>query len=110
MTVDLRNLVMRHADSKIFLNRYLSRRITADTQAIVRGMAPQGEIMRAACRMSRWIDPDRPRHPTPEQSASENQNPWIQKLLRRQSKCKGKRSKEEEYEELGKDSQREAAA
>jgi hypothetical protein len=103
MTADLRNLVMRHADSKTFLNHYLSRRITADTQAIVRGVAPQDEIMRAACRMSRWIDPDRPRHLTPEQSASVNQNPRIQKLLRRQNKCKGKRSKEEEYEKLGKE-------
>jgi hypothetical protein len=77
MTADLQNLIMRHADSKIFLNYYLSRRITADTQAIVRGIAPQDEMMRAACRMSRWIDPDRPRQLTPEQSASVNQNPRI---------------------------------
>jgi len=40
MTADLRNLVMRHADSKTFLDYYLSQRITADTQAIVRGVAP----------------------------------------------------------------------
>ena len=43
--------------------------------------------MQAACRMSRWIDPNRPRVLTAEQSLSVNQNPQIQKLLRRQNNC-----------------------
>jgi hypothetical protein len=94
---------MVHADSRTFLNHYLPRRITVDTQAIVRGMAPQDEIMRAACRMSRWIDPERPRRLTPEQSASVNQDSRIQRLLRRREKCRGKSSREEEYKELGKE-------
>ena len=78
---------MKHATTDVFLNHYLSRRITTDTQAAVRGLAPQEEIMQAACRMSRWIDPNRPRVLTAEQSLSVNQNPQIQKLLRRQKNC-----------------------
>ena len=98
----LRNLMMKHSDSRVFLNHYLSRRVTVDTQAIVRGTVPQNEIMKAACRMSRWIDPERPRKLTPEQSASVNENPEIQKLLIRQTKLRGKVSRKEEYKEIGK--------
>ncbi|KAF2184210.1 hypothetical protein K469DRAFT_689528 [Zopfia rhizophila CBS 207.26] len=55
----LRNLIMQHADTRTFLRHYLSRRVTADTQAIIHGVAPQDDIMQAACRMSRWINPER---------------------------------------------------
>jgi hypothetical protein len=63
---------MKHANTDVFLNYYLSRRITTDAQAVVRGLTPQEDIMQAACRRSRWIDPDRPRVLTPKQSQSVN--------------------------------------
>ncbi|KAJ8110847.1 hypothetical protein OPT61_g6412 [Boeremia exigua] len=85
---DLRNLIMKHANTDVFLNHYLSRRITIDTQAIVRGLAPQSEMMRAACRMSRNIDPKRPRHLTREQSESVNNDPQVRKLTRQLEKSK----------------------
>ena len=78
---------MKHATTDVILNHYLSRRITTDTQAVVSGLTPQEEIMQAAYRMSRWIDPNRPRALTAEQSLSVNQNPRIQKLLRRHKNC-----------------------
>jgi transposase len=81
---------MKHASTDVFLNHYLSRRITTDAQAVVRGLAPQEEIMQAACRMSRWINPERPRFLTQEQSRSVDQHPRIRKLLRQQAKLKSK--------------------
>jgi hypothetical protein len=66
----LQNLMMQHAKMRTFINHYLSRRVTVDTQAIVCGLDPQYAVMRAACRMSRWIDPDRPQELTKEQSLS----------------------------------------
>ncbi len=97
-SVDLRNLIMKHATTDVFLNHYLSRRITTDAQAVVRGLAPQEELMKAACRMSRWIDPERPRFLTPEQSQSVDRDPRIRKLLRQQEKLNSKRSSE--YKDL----------
>jgi hypothetical protein len=83
-------MIMKHANTAVFLNHYLSRRITTDTQSIVRGTAPQEEIMKAACRMSRSIDPKRPKHLTPEQSQSINSHPQVQKLLRKRDLLKSR--------------------
>ncbi|CAN9242336.1 unnamed protein product [Alternaria alternata] len=66
----MQNLMMGHASISTFLKHYLSRRITVDTQAVVRGIQPQTAFMRAACTMSRSIDLRRPRRLTQEQSAS----------------------------------------
>lgn len=79
----LRNLVMHHADTRTFLKFYLSRRISKNLPAIIRGLDPEEDIMRAACRMSRTIDPDRPQELTTEQSCSVNQEPEILNLMRR---------------------------
>ncbi|PZD23864.1 DUF3435 domain containing protein [Pyrenophora tritici-repentis] len=98
-SVDLRNMIMKHANTDVFLNHYLSRRITTDTQAVVRGLAPQEEIMQAACRMSRWIDPERPRFLTDEQKQSVDQHPRIRRLLLQRAKL-GKLSPD--YKELQK--------
>lgn len=95
--------MMQHAETDTFLKPYLSRRVTMDTQAIVRGLAPQDELMRAACRMSRWINPDRPWKLTPEQSASVNYDPRILKLERAREKDRGKASQKQKYEELGRE-------
>ncbi|KAJ6144084.1 hypothetical protein N7471_003537 [Penicillium samsonianum] len=79
----LRNLVMHHADTRTFLKFYLSRRISKNLPAIIRGLDPEEDIMRAACRMSRTIDPDRPQELTTEQSCSVNQEPEILNLMGR---------------------------
>lgn len=68
----MQNLMMGHASINTFLKHYLSRRVTVDTQAVVRRTQPQDTMMRAACNMSRSIDHRRPQRLTPEQSASVN--------------------------------------
>jgi hypothetical protein len=56
----LQLMMLQHAKMETYIKHYLPRRVTADTRAIVSGMEPQHDLMRAACRMLRWIDPDRP--------------------------------------------------
>jgi hypothetical protein len=48
----MQNLMMGHASIATFLKHYLSRRITVDTQAVVRGIQPQAALMRAACNIA----------------------------------------------------------
>jgi hypothetical protein len=79
----MRNLIMHHADTRTFLRYYLSRRINKNLPAIIRGLNPEDDIMRAACRMLRTIDPNRPRELTTAQSSSVNQQPEILELVRR---------------------------
>ena len=79
----LRNLIMHHADTRTFLKYYLDRRIDKNLPAIIRGLNPEDDIMRAACRMSRTIDPKRPQELTTAQSSSVNQQPEILALIRR---------------------------
>lgn len=81
-----RNLILQHASSAVFQNSYLSRYITADTQAAYRGLEPQTAVMRAASGMSRTIDPRRPTALTNQQLAEVAHHPEV-KLLRRQ--CRG---------------------
>ncbi|KAI9764678.1 MAG: hypothetical protein M1839_005790 [Geoglossum umbratile] len=56
----LQNMMLQHANIDTFIKHYLPRRVTADVQAIVSSYEPQKDLMRAACRMTRWIDPNRP--------------------------------------------------
>lgn len=84
----MQNLMMGHASITTFLRHYLPRRITVDTQAVVRGIQPQTALMRAACTMSRSIDHRRPRRLTPEQSASVNNEPSVRFLLNRREQLK----------------------
>jgi hypothetical protein len=84
----MQNLMMGHANIRTFLKHYLSRRVTVDTQAVVRGMQPQDALMRAACTMSRSIDHRRPRRLTAEQSASVNDHPTVRSLLDRRDRLK----------------------
>jgi hypothetical protein len=99
--------MMQHADMRTFINHYLSRRVTADTAAIVRGREPQYELMRAACRMSRWIHPDRPQELTDKETLSVNEDPRISQLLARRTelKCrfKGRASRMPSYQVLGRE-------
>jgi hypothetical protein len=85
----MQNLMMGHASIGTFLKHYLSRRVTVDTQAVVRGIKPQDVLMRAACTMSRSIDRRRPRRLTSEQSESVNDHPTIITLCKRRTRMKG---------------------
>ena len=71
---------MDHTNSAIFQRNYLSRIIRYDTQAVYRGTAPRTELIQAANRMSRRIDPRRPKELTEAQSASIRQKEEIQEL------------------------------
>ena len=84
----MQNLMMGHASIATFLKHYLSRRITVDTQAVVRGIQPQAALMRSACTMSRSIDRRRPRRLTEEQSASVDDDPSICSLLNQREHLK----------------------
>ncbi|KAI2479406.1 DUF3435 domain containing protein [Pyrenophora tritici-repentis] len=84
----MQNLMMGHASISTFLKHYLSRRITVDTQAVVRGIQPQAALMRAACTMSRSIDLRRPRRLTQEQSSSVDDDPSVRFLLNRREQLK----------------------
>jgi hypothetical protein len=92
VTEAMQNLMMGHASISTFVKHYLSRRITVDTQAVVRGIKPQATLMRAVCTMSRSIDRRRPRQLTAEQSLSVNDLPVIRSLLDRRTSHK-KRNK-----------------
>jgi hypothetical protein len=84
----MQNLIMGHASITTFLKHHLSRRITVDTQAVVRGIQPQAALMRVACTMSRSIDRRRPQQLTQEQSASVEDNPSVRSLLDQQEQLK----------------------
>ena len=71
---------MDHANSAIFQRNYLSRMIRYDTQAAYRGTASRAGLIRAAHRMSRLIDPRRPKGPTDEQRQNLRREAEIQKL------------------------------
>jgi hypothetical protein len=98
--------MMQHGDVRTFLNHYLPRRVTVDTAAIFRGLDPQESIMRAACTMSRWIDPGRPWGLTAEQALSINNDPIIVTLHEHRSRLKkslgSKVSNHSEYSKLEK--------
>jgi hypothetical protein len=81
-------MMLQHADMRTFINHYLSRRVTADTRAIVCGYKSQNHLMEAACRLLRWIDPCRPQELTSEQSQSVNQSPRVLRLVTRREKLK----------------------
>ncbi|KAJ9646989.1 hypothetical protein H2199_001975 [Coniosporium tulheliwenetii] len=77
-----RNLILQHSSSQVFQHNYLSRHITADTQAAYRGLPPQVTVMRAATGMSRTIDKRRPRALTPEQVREAHRHLEVQNLFR----------------------------
>jgi hypothetical protein len=101
----LQNLILQHASMDIFIRYYLPRRVTADTAAIVHGLEPQYNMMRAICRMIRWIDPDRLQELMLEQSQSVNKHPRLRQLIIQQEKWKrcfkGKATKQSGYRRLG---------
>ena len=64
VTDTLQNIIIQHASMWTFVDHCLLRRVTADTTAIIRGLKPQHALMQAACRISQWINPDRPQELT----------------------------------------------
>ena len=74
---------MDHVDSAIFQHNYLSRMIRYDIQAAYRGTDPKTELIRAAGRTSRLMDPRRPKKLTHEQKEKIKREPAIQKLRER---------------------------
>ena len=84
----LQNMMMQHAKIDTFIKHYLRRTVTADTRAIVSGYEPQRDLIRAACRITRWINPDRPQELTPEESLSVNQDPVVRRLVTEWEKWK----------------------
>lgn len=72
---------MKHTDIRMFLNRYLPRRIGVDMQALMGGLDPDSELMRAVTRMGRWMDPGQPRELTDEQKVSMEGNPELIKAI-----------------------------
>ncbi|CAG8247959.1 unnamed protein product [Penicillium salamii] len=79
------NLIMKHADTRTFLNHYLPRHIDTDIQNIMNGRESNKSLMRAITRMSKWIDKRRPRHLTSEQRASLREHPEYIEVTRRLS-------------------------
>ncbi|KAH8663686.1 hypothetical protein BGZ60DRAFT_565713 [Tricladium varicosporioides] len=105
MSDALQNMIMQHAKIDTFIRHYLRRKVTADTRAIVSGYEPQRDLMRAACRMTRWIDPHRPQELTLEQSLSVNQDPAVHALVTEREKWKsrfqGTATQQPQYQTLG---------
>ncbi|KAF3481524.1 uncharacterized protein GIQ15_04283 [Arthroderma uncinatum] len=82
----VRSLIFQHSDTRTFLDFYLHKKVDKDLAAIVRGIEPQDNIMRAACRMLRSVHPRRPRCLTTAQASSVNKLPHIEDLIKRRNK------------------------
>ncbi|KAJ5117911.1 uncharacterized protein N7443_001745 [Penicillium atrosanguineum] len=76
------NVIMKHADSRTFLNHYLPRHVDTDMQNVMNGHESKKSLMRAITRRSRWIDTRRPRHLTAEQRTSIREHPYELMRLR----------------------------
>jgi hypothetical protein len=76
---------MDHQDSKIFESNYISRHIRCDTQAVFTGTQPKTHLILAANRMSRLIDPRRPKELTAEQKAEVHSGLELIELRRRKN-------------------------
>ncbi|KAH6884005.1 hypothetical protein B0T10DRAFT_580223 [Thelonectria olida] len=77
----LRNLMLQHTNSDPFRQKYLGRVVSVDTLAIVRHARQQKALMRQACSIGYSFSKRRPTDLTPEQAASVNKDPRIQKLV-----------------------------
>lgn len=103
MSDALQNMMLQHASIDTFIKHYLPRR-SADVRAIVSGYEPQKDLMRAAGRMTRWIDPNRPHTLTVEQSQSVDKGHRLRQLLAQPAKWnrryKGRATKQPGYSRL----------
>ncbi|KAG9242311.1 hypothetical protein BJ878DRAFT_178488 [Calycina marina] len=103
----LQNMMHQNLNIDTSIKHYLPRR-SADARAIVWGFEPQKYLMRAASRMTRWIDPDRPHFLTLEQSQSVDKHPQLRQLLAQRARWsqryKGAATKQSGYICLSKES------
>jgi hypothetical protein len=74
-------MMLQHGKMESYIKYYLPRRVTADTRAIVSCYEPQHNLLRAGCRMLRWIDPDPSQLLTGEQTRSVNQHARLRELV-----------------------------
>ncbi|EGU87128.1 hypothetical protein FOXB_02355 [Fusarium oxysporum f. sp. conglutinans Fo5176] len=91
----LRNLMLQHANSRTFEKHYLGRVVPVDTMAVVSHKEQQKALMRQACSIGYSASKRRPTHLTAEQSASINNDPKIQDLLRQRECLVSKGNKSE---------------
>jgi len=97
----MQNLILQHSSINTFLKHYLDRNININVQNIYCSLAPQRDLMRFACFISRLIDPRRPRKLTTAQSASIDRLLCILKLEHRKTKLsrdRGDPKGEEKYQ------------
>jgi hypothetical protein len=80
--------MLQHAKMETYINHSLPRRVTANTRAIVSGNELQHELMRAADRILRWIDPDRPQVLNDEQSWCVNEHLCGRELVKQRGNLK----------------------
>ena len=80
----MRNLILDHATSMIFQRHYLSRMIRYDKQAAYQGTTSRGNIIVASHRMSRIINPRRPRGLSRQQLQDLRRDTSIQELREQQ--------------------------
>ncbi|KAJ5267492.1 hypothetical protein N7478_010477 [Penicillium angulare] len=93
---ELQNVMLQHASIDTFVRHY-SVGIHVDTQAIVRGLPAQKQLMRFACSMSRSIDPRRPYRL--EDSSCINDIPHVHSLEeRKQARSRIRDVKKRTYE------------
>ncbi|KAH6883488.1 hypothetical protein B0T10DRAFT_463421 [Thelonectria olida] len=76
--------MLQHKNSDPFRQNYLERVISVDTSAIVRHTRQQKALMRQACSIGYSVSKRRPTDLTPEQAASVDKDPRIQKLVEQQ--------------------------
>ncbi|OJD22957.1 hypothetical protein ACJ73_05688 [Blastomyces percursus] len=79
----VRSLIFQHSDPKTFLKYYLHRKVDKDVRAVIQGLDPQKQIIHAACRMIRTVNPRRPQQLTTKESSSVNQQPHIKELIKK---------------------------
>jgi hypothetical protein len=76
--------MLQHKNLDPFRQNYLERVISVDTSAIVRHKRQQKSLMCQACSVGYSVSKRRPTDLTPEQAASVDKDPRIQKLVEQQ--------------------------
>jgi len=88
--------MLQHANSRTFEKHYLGRVVPVDTMAVVSHKEQQKALMRQACSIGYSASKRRPTHLTEEQSASINNDPKIQDLLRQRERLTSKVNKSDQ--------------
>ena len=65
-------MMLKYEKMETYIKYYLLRCVTANIRAIFCSMELSYDLIRLACRMLWWINPDRPQKLTDEQTRSVN--------------------------------------